>query len=198
MRFDDEGDRVVLRGRFEIRNDGQLLEAFALEVQLAPQSPRHLPTVWEVGGRIPRVRDPHHVNEGGDESLCVLLPDAYWFYYPNGLTLAEFLAGPLREHLAGQAAVLRGRPWPAGEWSHGTEGAIEFYREILGVTDNAVLFRLMASELSQRSKRRMRCQCGSGKLRRHCHGSLLRKLRNGPNFMMVCHAVRPSGDDSEG
>lgn len=193
MRLDDDGTRVLLRGRFEIREGAALLEAFALDVRLAPESARHPPAVWETGGRIPRVRDPHHVNVDADGSLCVLLPDAYWFHHPEGLSLAEFLQGPLRDHLAGQAVVLQGRPWPSGEWAHFTEGAIDFYREVLATGDDRVLHDLLASELTQRSKRRMRCQCGSGKLRRHCHGEVLRRLRKGPNFLTVCHAVRPGG-----
>lgn len=194
MRLHDEGGRLVLTGGFEIREAGHLLEAFALDIELSQSSPRDLPSVWETGGRIPRVRDPHHVNEGGDETLCVVLPDAYWYHHPQGLTLAGFLAGPLRDHLAGQAVVLRGGSWPAGEWDHGTDGAIEFYREVLEVEDDAVLFDLMLSELSNRSKRRMRCPCGSGKLRRHCHGATLRRLRNGPHFEQVCSAVRPTNE----
>lgn len=192
MRLDDEDVRLVFRGRFEVRENSQLLEAFAVDIQLATESDRHLPTVWETGGRIPHVRDPHHVNEDGDQSLCVVLPDAYWFYHPNGLSLGEFMESPLRDHLAGQAAVLQGRSWPAGEWAHFTEGAIEFYREVLEVRDDRELFRLMAGELKPGSKRQMRCQCGSSKLRRHCHAEVLRKLRKCPNYLEVCLAVRPS------
>jgi hypothetical protein len=190
MRLDDDGTRVLLRGRFEIREGATLLEAFAMDVQLAPESARHPPAVWETGERIPRVRDPHHVNVDADGSLCVLLPDAYWFHHPHGLSLAEFLQGPLRDHLAGQAVVLQGGGWPNGAWSHFTEGATEFYREVLRTEDDRVLSHLLASELTQRSKRRMRCPCGSGRLRRHCHGDLLRRLRKGPNFEAVYNAAR--------
>lgn len=193
----DDGHRVLLRGRFEIREAGGVLEAFAVDVQLADESPRHPPTVWETGGRIPRVRDRHHVNVEKDDSLCVLLPDAFWYYHPQGMSLAEFLDGPLRKHFAGQAIVLQGEDWPDGEWDHFTAGAIQFYREVLGVTDDETLFRLMVSVYSSRSKRRrMRCPCGSGKLRRQCHGPTLRALRGGENFVPVCKALAPPHEEA--
>lgn len=197
MRLDDEGDRIVFRGRFDVRDERTVIEAFAIDVDLSPLSPRDLPTVWETGGRIPRVLDPHHVVPPKN-FLCVTLPDAYWYYFPQGLSLTGFLNGPLRDHLAGQAVVLQGRPWPADEWSHGLDGAIEFYREVLGVTDDAVLFNLMLSELSNGSKRQMICGCGSGKKRRHCHGKKLHALRKGPSFVDVCCAVRPGASEAGG
>ena len=103
----DEDPRLVLRGRYDIREQGEVIESFAVELEPAPDSPRGLRTVWEIGGRIPRVADPHHVNVI-DGSLCVALPEAFWYDYPTGLSLAQFLDGPLRRHLAGQSLVLRG------------------------------------------------------------------------------------------
>jgi hypothetical protein len=180
MSLYDDGERVCLRGRFEIYHEGEPIEAFGIEVELSPESSRSLPVVRETDGRIPRNKDLHHVNDNG--TLCVLLPDYFLFHHPNGMTLAEFLKGPLRHHLAGQAAVLRGKGWPADEWPHGPEGVVQFYQEVLGEKDLRTLLRLLLSEASNRSKRQMSCPCGSGKKRRHCHGKVLRILGQGPSF----------------
>ncbi len=168
---------MVFRGRLDIREDGEVIEAFAVDLVLADDSPRGLPSVWEVSGRIPRVVNPHHVNDA-DGSLCVVLPEAFWFQYPEGLTLAEYLEGPLRRHLSGQAVVLRGEPWPVGEWDHGAGGRIQFYRELFGVTEAAQLrgfFELIGAE---RVKGHWPCPCGSGKKLRQCHAEQVYGVRD--------------------
>lgn len=180
MQLHDEGARVLFRGKFEIHHEGEAIEAFSVEVELSPESPMSLPVVREIDGRIPRLKDKHHVNDDG--TLCVLLPDYFLYHQPEGITLADFLRRPLRDHLAGQAAVLRGKQWPEDEWAHGPEGVIQFYQDVLGIRDPEILLRLLLSEASRRSKRQMKCQCGSGRKRRHCHGEALRALGRGPNY----------------
>ena len=183
MTLNDEGDRVSFRGRFEVRDAaGTVIEAFAVEVELSPESPRAWPIVRETNGRIPRDMDTHHVIKD-DGTLCVHLPDYMLLHHPTGMTLAEYLEGPLRDHLAGQGAVLRGHDWPSNDWRHGLEGVVQFYQEELDETDLESVFRLVLSETSSRhERRRMLCPCGSGKTRRRCHGATLRALGKGPNF----------------
>ena len=176
MHLDDEGYRVVFRGRYEIRESSELLEAFAVDVVLPTDPPRGIPSVWEVGGRIPRIADPHHVN--GDGSLCVVLPEAFWYEYPEGLSLSEYLQGPLRHHLAGQAMLLRGEPWPAGEWGHGFEGMFQFYQELFGTRDSKQLQGFLDLVSRDRVKGHWICPCGSGKKLRHCHGEQVSEVRD--------------------
>ena len=191
MRLDDEGEMVVLRGRFDIEHQGSVVESFALDVELSTVSPRDLPVVRETGGRIPRVLDPHHC--ASDGALCVLLPESYWFYFPAGLSLAEYLQGPLRDHLAGQALVLQGKPWPAGEWSHGLDGVWEFYEQILKVPDRHVVLRLLKAACDERIKGHHPCPCGYGSLMRRCHGPTLRTIRASPTFTPFYEALKPQG-----
>jgi hypothetical protein len=175
MRLYDEGDRVGLRGRFEIRENDELIEAFGIELVLPPDSALALPAVWEAGGRIPRVADPHHVNADG--SLCVILPEAFWYRYPDGLSLSEYLNGPLRRHLSGQAMVLRGEKWPAGEWGHGFQGMFQFYEELFNARDGNQLLSFLNLVTRDCVKGHWMCPCGTGKKLRYCHGMEVYRVR---------------------
>ena len=177
MWLDDSGDRVVFRGRFEIRDGGELMEAFAVDIVLAADSPNALPAVWEIGGRIPRVADPHHVNTA-DGSLCVVLPEAFWYGHPEGMSLAEYLEGPLRCHLSGQAMVLRGKQWPAGEWGHGYAGMRQFYQDLFGTRDETQLRGFLDLVSCNRVKGHWLCPCGSGEKLRHCHSEQVYRVRD--------------------
>lgn len=176
LELHDEGTRVILRGRYDIREEGEVIESFALEIELPSDSPRGLPKVWEIGGRIPRVADPHHVNVG-DGTLCVLLPEAFWLEHPSGRSLSEYLEDPLRTHLAGQSLVLRGHDWPAGEWRHGSGGIFQFYIELFGTTEAQQLREFFELLVRDRVKGHWGCPCGSGKKLRHCHGPQVYRVR---------------------
>ncbi|MBL7953951.1 MAG: hypothetical protein JNJ91_02850 [Flavobacteriales bacterium] len=163
----DTGDAVLFRGPFLLEEGGKVHEQFDVEVAVSPRSQVDIPVVREVAGRIPRQLDPHHVIKD-DGTLCVVLPEAYWYHYPEGLRLDAFMMGPLRSHLAGQTFVLQGLPWPQKEWPHAADGSLAFYREILGADDRAAV-RLMLMLAKGSIKGHRECPCGSGAIVRNCH-----------------------------
>jgi len=171
----DQGDAALLQGTFDVREGDTVYASFEVEITPDVESPHGIPRVREVGGRIPRKMDPHHVNTDG--TLCVLLPDAYWFAHPNGLDLPQYLEGPLRSHLAGQEVVLRGKPWPAGEWSHGTVGIAEFYTDLLGSSNLRSVLPLLEWTTRARLPLLLECACRSGRLLRDCHGPVVAQLK---------------------
>jgi hypothetical protein len=173
--FEEGNDVVIVRGVFEIREDDSVLDTYELELELPRESDRGIPLVRETGGRIPRHED-RHVNPN-DGTLCVVLPEAYWYAHPTGLSFVEFLDGPLRSYLASQSLVERGRPWPAGEWSHGAAGILEFYAEAFGTKDLKSILGLVGLLARDQVKGHWDCGCGSGKRLRQCHGPKVIELR---------------------
>lgn len=169
-----DADPPRFRGPFRIVEDGEVFAEYSLEVALPGDTPRGIPEVFEVAGTIPRNAD-RHVNANG--SLCVVLPDAYWLHCPTGLSLVEFLKGPLRAHLAGQALAAMGKPWPVGEWAHGDDGIAEFYSRELQVTERGQLAMVLSLALKPRPPRQRVCPCGSGEKLRRCHGQHVDRLR---------------------
>ncbi len=172
--FAEEDLRVV--GTYCVNKDGQILERFAIRYSVNKSNPCGLPIVWETAGRIPRVTDPHHVN-AHDGSLCVILPEAYWYHYPRGLSVADFMESPLRAHLSGQVLVLRGKQWPAGEWGHGPNGPFQFYAGLLGTGDPRAVLELVKMLAGPVVKGHWSCPCGSQLIIRHCHRELIWDLR---------------------
>jgi len=167
LKFIDTVTGVLFKGTFLIQEGGRLYEEFEVEVGLSSKSAVSIPVVREVGGRIPHMADLHHVNPDG--TLCVVLPDEYWYCFPDGLHIAEYISGPLRSHLSGQALVLRGEPWPQRDWAHGVEGQLAFYCEVLGTNDRQAAARLMLMLATGKVKGHRECPCGSGRIVRECH-----------------------------
>ncbi|MDP3909849.1 MAG: SEC-C domain-containing protein [Gemmatimonadales bacterium] len=175
LKFDEVDGKILLTGVFELREGGWERDKYCIEIELSQDSEHGMPVVRETGGRIPRDIN-RHVN-AEDGTLCVMLPEAFWYDYPKGLSLLQFLDGPLTEHLAGQSLVELGEPWPAGEWGHGSDGILEFYREALGTDDPKALMGLSALLATSEVKGHWLCPCGSGKRLRVCHGPKIIVLR---------------------
>lgn len=171
-----DGPVSRIRGSFVIEHEGRELDWFAIEIEVAPLREGELPTVREIGGRIPWTED-RHVN--GDGSACVCLPEDYLLNHPGPFDLLSYLDGPVRSFFLGQALVERGDPWPYGEWKHGGDGLIQWVEEFISGLPaerrRAYGVLLRAKEL----RGHVQCPCGSGRRLRACHYRLIERLRRG-------------------
>lgn len=143
-----------------------MIERFFIEILIPRDYPQSIPTVKELGGRIPHDAD-HHVSPGG--FLCPLLPDERWRYWPLDADILAFLSGPLNDYFLGQLYFQKHSVWPFGERGHGREGIVEYYSEELGTADLDVIRRCLEYLSKEQPKGHWPCFCGSGKVMRHCH-----------------------------
>lgn len=166
-------DAVCVWGGYRLHDGSVEIAVYDLEIDLPVDYPNSPPAVREVGGRIPRVPD-RHVNADG--TLCLGVPESVWLACPNGFQLDDFLSGPVRGFLLGDALVALGHPWPSGEYAHGSDGICEFYVGLIGTCDPSAL-RLLAVYLGKPwLKGHLRCPCGSGEPLRRCHLDTVRPL----------------------
>jgi len=169
------GEVVLVRGTFPIVADREVLDRYSVEIALARDHPKSLPSVREVGGRIPWAAD-RHINRS-DGTACVLLPDERWKVWPPGSTFLDFLNGPVHDFFLGQSLVEQGDPWPFGQWRHGAEGIREYYSELLGTQDVQAICRYLEYLSAKKIKGHWPCACRNGKRLRDCHMPALLNLR---------------------
>jgi hypothetical protein len=171
-------DRLAfVTGYYPLFEGERVYDRYLVEIELSKESPKGLPTVREIGKRIPRT--PHrHMNTDG--TACVVLPDAFWHENPDGMSLLDFLQGPLRGYLTSQSLVELGVPdaWPSGEWAHGVDGLIEFYANLVGSKNPKVILQYLEVIARPTVKGHWRCPCGSGEKLRRCHGTTIEQLRS--------------------
>jgi hypothetical protein len=168
-------ERVLIKGAFPVRDGTEVLDWYSVEIELAPDHPRTLPRVREVGGRIPWILDRHVLSDG---SACVVLPDAYWLENPTGrVSIPEFLVGPVRDFFLGQSVVDLGYPWPQGEWAHGARGLVQHYTKTLGVESIDRICQILLAT-AKPLKGHLPCLCGSGRRYRDCHRAQVNLVRD--------------------
>ena len=103
LRFIERDQDILLTGYYPLFEGDQVYDRYAVEIKLQKGSARGLPEVREVGGRIPHNRD-RHINEE-DGVACIVLPDAFWNDNPDGISLLDFLNGPMRSFFASQSRI---------------------------------------------------------------------------------------------
>jgi len=175
LRFVVENDLVYVRGSFAVMFEGQVLDRYSVELQLARNHPAELPVVRETGNRIPRHIDRHLL--AADGTACVLLPDERWRLWPVGSPLLKYLTGPLHSFFLAQTMVEEGQPWPFGQWAHGSRGVFQFYRELLKTSDLRVMTTYLDYLAAKKVKGHWPCPCRNGKKLRDCHFDQVKDLR---------------------
>lgn len=184
----------IVRGTYPVMDSGRLVDRYELEIALRPDYPTSLPLVWETGGRIPREADRHVFPDAG--CLCLGVPLALWMQLKGDFSLPTILDIPVRNFLIGNGLVEKGEPWPHGDRSHGVEGILEFYGDLLGTSDSIAIARFLLSLVKEKVRGHWRCPCGSGRIIRNCHREAVESLRNVPSEIvaqtgcMILDAVR--------
>ena len=154
---------------------------FSIDLEIPGNYPHGIPKLRCNPKEIPWKTDRHVEPQTGLACLCVA--SEYRKHWPPGSDLVDFLEALVRPHLVGQAYFQAHGHWPPGhERSHGAEGIIEAYEELLaplGSVNHSVILNFMRF-LAQETlpKGHVMCPCGSGTRLRNCHRALLVELRN--------------------
>lgn len=176
LHFGTDDGRTILTGELPIVTEGRILDRFEIKVILPPGGPRAgIPVVREIGGRLPHGPD-RHIEQNGD--ACLFVKDEFWYRNPDGMDLIDFLHGPVYAFFVGQSLVELGHEWPYDERSHGANGIVEFYAEIIDTNDTARIRKFVEAIAAKKMRNHSKCPCGSGRRIRDCHRTLLEKLRD--------------------
>jgi hypothetical protein len=165
---------VLLRGSFAVHDSTAVLGRFQVEIRFPEDYPDSLPVVNEIGGRIPQTQD-RHINVA-DGTACLLVPEE-WFVISPDRSFGAFLKGPVRNFFLGQILVEGGQPWPFGERSHGYQGMLECYLEMLGIEEPSRVLAYFDCLRKEQLRGHWNCPCGRGKRLRDCHLAQLQQLQ---------------------
>lgn len=175
-------DSIILEGKFWflVTTDKQetVEDAYQLRVIIPFLFPKVLPSVWELGKRIPRDGN-HHVNPDG--TLCLGSPLRLLSIIHNDPTVKGFAINCLEPFLFAVTMKLRGREqFEFGELAHGNEGIMEDYADLLRLDNQTkVLAAIHLLGIKKRIANKKICPCGCKRRLGACHfHNRLNKFRN--------------------
>lgn len=173
------GQSFLIRGTFLVFEAGAVcnpagpLTRFEIELIIPDRFPHVQPELFEIGGRIPW-KLCRHIN--GDGSCCVAVWE-HWLIKADDISIAGYLNGSVNGFFLGQYYYENNGEWPFGEFSHGREGLIEAYSDLLGMPPREQNIVNCLQTLAQGWPKGHRlCPCGSNEKLSNCHHKLVMKL----------------------
>lgn len=130
---------------------------------------------FETTDRIPRTLERHTFPETGH---CCLGVWEEWLVTEPHCSFAKYLNGPVRSYVLAQMLHEQNpTAWRFGDRSHGGQGVLEAYADVLQLTPDFALVEAYLATLSQPwPKGHWLCPCGSARSIRHCHRDRLTEL----------------------
>jgi hypothetical protein len=152
-------------------NANLLTDEYSIEIRIPNDYPDSLPSVFEMGNRI-----PNDFHKNPDKSLCLGAPLALRRTFLNNPSLIGFIENCIIPHLYLCSYKSEFGLLPYGELSHGWQGILEYYQNMFKVFDEWKVLRMLKFLIESDYRAHSRCPCGSRKRLRECHGGLMKNL----------------------
>ena len=150
---------------------------YRIALLLPSKYPKIPPEMFCNDPKLPIGEIDRHIMKDG--RACLGVQADISMRWAAGPTIVEFLENIVEPFLVWQAyydAFKKPPSW--GEFSHGKNGIIEFYAELLGRNVNSPIIEFMKLlARKNRPKGHEPCPCNSGKLLRNCHRNLVYDIR---------------------
>jgi len=168
-------ESAVCRGTYALRvPNSENHYDYSIIVITHPSHPREMPSLHCNDPRLPAGNLDRHIMSTGE--ACLGVRAEIRRKWSAGRGIVGFFDDFVSPFLAWQVYYeAHGHSGPFGQRSHGVQGVIEFYTEVLGFNDGihiAAFMELLARR--NRPKGHECCPCGSGRKLRDCHADVVR------------------------
>jgi hypothetical protein len=167
---------AVAHGTYSIQAKGGHGEIeYGITLWTPPNYPKLPPVLFGNDPKLPMKNIDRHIPRDGQ--ACLAVNGEIEMHWPPGSNLVDFIEKLVAPFLAWQAyydAYVCPPSW--GGRSHGDEGIIEFYADILRMnSDKTIIGFMKMLARKKHPKGHEICPCGSGKKLRDCHQNLLKE-----------------------
>lgn len=176
-----EGDKFECQGEIDIFDIHNVYwETFEIKIVFEIKKyPHFFPILFLTDNKIP-ICDDRHINQ--DSSCCVEVEPKQILRAQKGITIIQFIDEFALPYFANQLYYEKEKEWANNDYKHGFDGVLQYYFELTGITDYAILVKLLKNlERYKSFKIYDDCFCGSSKKIKFCHKKSLFTLLKIPN-----------------
>jgi len=150
-----------------IDRNGTVWDRFSVLIDILSDYPSSLPTITEIGGRIPR-SEQWHIN--ADKTCCVGTVAEQYRKLHGRMNLLNWVDEFAIPFLANYIYKKEKGIYFNGEWPHGVKGIYADYAQLFGIADLGLLLQRMRYCCGSQSKSfNADCFCNSGKKYKRCY-----------------------------
>lgn len=149
---------------------------FSVQLIFPSTYPHGFPEMIETDGRIPK-KEWRHINIDG--TCCTAVKPIQSIESKRGIRIQRFIDFFAIPFLANQIYFDKYGKYPNGDYQHGLDGIIQYYKELFQTDDSNIIlngFKLMNN--INGSVRNLPCYCRSGKKLKKCHLKALETLKS--------------------
>lgn len=184
MRLQPSSDGIVrLEGQLvfyaDFEGGPEIEDAYQLRIEVPLAFPRAIPSVYELGGRIPRDVDHHVFPQSGQ--LCLGSTLRLHEIARQEERLAPFARRAIVPYLyAASFRETTDGPYPFGELAHGRTGLLDDYAQMLSLErPEQVAQALTLAAMPKRLANKRPCPCGCGRRLGVCqYNETIKSLRS--------------------
>lgn len=172
--YDGEKEDCVITGVLSFTSNlesGEITDSYEVRIHVTRDYPQEMPTVLEIGGRIPK-----EFHRNSDGSLCLASRVQARLTFETEKTLLGFIRNLIVPFLYSYSYFERFGTMPFGELKHGGEGLLEDYMVRFKIRSPRTTMLLVAILAEKSYRGHHACPCQNGEILRRCHGTILRAL----------------------
>ena len=157
-------------------------DVFSLEIEIPADFPNTMPTVNEIGNKIPR-----NYHKNSSTTLCLGTNIELYSIYRKNRSFSGFMENIVNPYLYRWIYISKYNKEPWGDRAHGCQGIIDSYAEILSVVnERSVIMDFLRILSTGNARLNKACPCGSGKKTKLCHMHRLNKMiRDYPRMIFL-------------
>ena len=163
LKIRQQNGQKYLWGTIDITSPaGEVIQDFLIEIHCHEGFPKRFPTLYEIGGYIPKEADWHKYS---DDSCCITADPVEILACKNGISLYSFIKDYVIPYLANQY-FRKNFGHYKNEYAHSIKGIFQAYCDIMKTPDVTSWKRYIACAFGSTSiniSRNAPCFCGSGK-----------------------------------
>lgn len=149
---------------------------FSVQLIFPPNYPYGFPEMIETGGKIPQ-KEWRHINVDG--TCCTAVKPIQSIESKRGIRIKRFIEFFAIPFLANQIYFNEYGEYPGGDYEHGSDGVVQYYKELFQTDDkNIILNGFKSISNIKSSTRNLPCYCNSGKKMKYCHLKALKTLKS--------------------
>lgn len=174
--IDESETELRLGGSFTVHKEYgnfQVFDDYAIEIVI-PIASSKLPYVIDTQKRINPTY--HHYYTNG--KLCLETDVKILADFADGFDLLRWMDKYVEAYYFTYEYYTRYGEFPYGERSHGLDGVLESYQELLDANDAQEAYDIMQFVIVNRYRGHFLCPCKSGKKLRNCHGEKMLPFYN--------------------
>jgi len=175
-------DGLLVEGKFyfiaKTDKHREVRDFYKLRIQIANDFPSSVPTVEEIGDKIPKTESFHINSSEYNYSLCLGSPLRLLELLNKNPTLNGFIQYCLIPYLYGVSLKMKyGENLVFGELAHGNQGIFDEYEEFFNIKEEESLKQVIKMlSLKKRIANKKTCPCGCKKRLGKCNNKLNIKI----------------------